>query len=157
MIKKNIRKVLAGLLVAPLAVFGLVMVATPAYAAPSGPNNVNCNVDSGTVSNDDLSLESGSECTGTQNQGSDLTTVFRTVVNILLFVVGAVAVIMLVIGGLRYVTSNGDQNAVTGAKNTILYAIIGIVVAFLAFAAVNFVTGQLEQGSSSYISTKYLA
>jgi TRAP-type C4-dicarboxylate transport system permease small subunit len=56
---------------------------------------------------------------------------------------------MLVIGGLRYVTSNGDQNAVTGAKNTIMYAIIGIIVAFLAYAAVNFVITQLQQGTDS--------
>jgi hypothetical protein len=66
----------------------------------------------------------------------------RIVVNILLFIVGAVSVIMIVIGGLRYVLSGGDSNAVNGAKNTILYAIIGIVVAILAYAIVNFVIGQ---------------
>lgn len=69
--------------------------------------------------------------------------IFITITNILLFVIGAVAVVMLIVGGIRYVVSSGDQNAVTGAKNTILYAIIGIVVAFLAYAAVNFVTAQL--------------
>ena len=61
-----------------------------------------------------------------------------------MFLVGAVAVIMLIVGGFRYVTSNGDQNSVTTAKNTIMYALIGIIVAFLAYAAVNFVTSQLE-------------
>lgn len=66
--------------------------------------------------------------------------VFRTVVNVLLFIIGAIAVIMLIIGGIRYVVSGGDQSAVTGAKNTILYAIVGIVIALLAYAAVNFVT-----------------
>jgi hypothetical protein len=70
--------------------------------------------------------------------------VFRQVTNILLFLVGIISVIMLIIGGIRYVVSGGDQNAVQGAKNTILYAIIGIVVAFLAFAAVRFVTGNLD-------------
>jgi hypothetical protein len=69
--------------------------------------------------------------------------IFITITNILLFIIGAVAVVMLIIGGIRYVVSAGDQNAVTSAKNTILYAIIGIVVAFLAYAAVNFVTAQL--------------
>lgn len=69
--------------------------------------------------------------------------VFQTVVNILLFIIGAVSVIMLIIGGIRYVVSGGDQSAVTAAKNTILYAIVGIVVAFLAYAAVNFVITQL--------------
>ncbi|PSO43827.1 hypothetical protein BRC21_02340 [Candidatus Saccharibacteria bacterium SW_7_54_9] len=73
--------------------------------------------------------------------------VFETVANILLLVTGAVAVIMLIIGGFRYVVSGGDSNAVQGAKDTILYAIIGIVVAFLAFAAINFVTEQLTEQS----------
>jgi hypothetical protein len=70
--------------------------------------------------------------------------IFQTVANILLFIVGAVSVIMLIIGGIRYVVSAGDQQAVTNAKNTILYAIVGIVIAFLAFAAVRFVIDQLE-------------
>ena len=70
--------------------------------------------------------------------------IFRTITNVLLFLVGAISVIMLIIGGVRYVISGGDQQAVTNAKNTILYAIVGIVVAFLAFAAVDFVVAQLE-------------
>ena len=69
--------------------------------------------------------------------------VFETIANILLILIGAVAVIMLIIGGLRYVVSGGDSSAIEGAKNTILYAIIGIVVAFLAYAAINFLTEQL--------------
>lgn len=52
---------------------------------------------------------------------------------------------MLIIGGIRYVLSQGDQSAVTSAKNTILYAIIGIVVAMLAYGAVRFITEQLMQ------------
>lgn len=79
--------------------------------------------------------------------------VFVTVTNILLFVIGAIAVVMLIIGGIRYVVSAGDQNAVTSAKNTILYAIIGIVVAFLAYAAVNFITGQLKPTPATNTTT----
>ena len=73
--------------------------------------------------------------------------VFQTVTNILLFIIGAVSVIMLIIGGIRYVVSGGDQSAVTSAKNTILYAIVGIVVAFLAYAAVNFVISSLANAT----------
>ena len=65
--------------------------------------------------------------------------VFETVVNAILFIIGAVAVIMLVYGGFRYVTSGGDSSAVTSAKNTILYAVIGIVVALLAYAILDYV------------------
>jgi hypothetical protein len=69
--------------------------------------------------------------------------IFKKVANILIFLVGAVSVIMLIIGGFRYVVSGGDSQKVESAKNTILYAIVGIVVSILAFAAVNFVVGQL--------------
>ncbi len=63
----------------------------------------------------------------------------KTIVNTMLFILGIIAVIMIVIGGIRYVVSNGDSSAVAGAKNTILYAVIGLVVAILAYAIVNFV------------------
>lgn len=75
--------------------------------------------------------------------------VFTTIVNVLLFIIGAISVIMLIIGGIRYTLSGGDSGAVTSAKNTILYAIIGLVVAFLAFAIVNFVLGSINPGGAA--------
>lgn len=66
-----------------------------------------------------------------------------TIVSLLTFIVGGISVIMLVIGGIRYATSAGDANAVNGAKNTILYAIIGLAVAATAFVIVGFVIGRL--------------
>ena len=71
--------------------------------------------------------------------------IFERVTNVLLFLVGAISVIMLIIGGIRYILSAGDQAAVTGAKNTILYAIVGIVVAVVAWGIVNFVLTRLYQ------------
>ncbi len=65
--------------------------------------------------------------------------IIRTVVNILLFALGAAAVVMIVIGGIKYVTSQGDSNGVSSAKNTILYAVIGLIVAISAYAIVNWV------------------
>lgn len=67
--------------------------------------------------------------------------IFRTITNVMLFLIGAISVIMLIIGGIRYVVSGGDSTAVQNAKNTILYAIVGVVVAILAYAVVNFVVG----------------
>ncbi|MEU7524947.1 hypothetical protein AB0A74_04375 [Saccharothrix sp. NPDC042600] len=55
------------------------------------------------------------------------------------FVVAAVSVLMLVVGGLRYVVSAGDQGSVTSAKNTILYAVLGITAAVFAFFALEVV------------------
>lgn len=111
------------------------LLAAPAYAAPA-------DCDASDIGNS--GLRGSAECAKGTGQSESLTGesgVFQTVTNILLFIIGAVAVIMLVIGGIRYTVSGGDANQVTAAKNTILYAIIGIVVAILAFAAVNFVIG----------------
>ena len=89
-------------------------------------------------------IAGGVNCGNTDNTPDDLFAadgVFTTIINVLLFIIGAISVIMLIIGGIRYTLSGGDSGAVTSAKNTILYAIIGLVVAFLAFAIVNFVLG----------------
>ncbi len=76
----------------------------------------------------------------TQNTSVD--TLIRNVINILLWAIGIVSVIMIIIGGIRYATSNGDSNQVTAAKNTIMYAVIGLVIAIFAYAIVNFVLFQ---------------
>jgi len=67
----------------------------------------------------------------------------RRIITILIFIVGAVAVLMIVIGGMRYVLSGGDDKAITSAKNTILYSIIGVIVAVSAYAIVSFVLDNL--------------
>ena len=79
--------------------------------------------------------------------------IFSEITNILLFLIGAIAVIMIVIGGLRYVLSGGDAKQVEAAKNTILYAIVGIIVAILAYAVVNFITSAFTGNSSLNTTT----
>ena len=104
----------------------------------------------GTAQASGLGVQGGANAARGADQPIDLFGVggtFSTITNVLLFIVGAIAVIMIVIGGLRYVTSGGNQNAVTAAKNTILYAIIGIIVAILAYAVINFVLGSLLPGN----------
>lgn len=73
--------------------------------------------------------------------------IFTTVVNVLLFIIGALSVVMLIWGGIRYTTSAGNSSAVTSAKNTIMYAVIGLIVAFLAFAIVNWVLAAITPAS----------
>lgn len=85
----------------------------------------------------------GSTCTNTTGAPVDLPTRLRNIVNVLLFILGAIAVIMIVIGGIRYTTSNGDQSAVKSAKDTILYAIVGLIVAVMAYAIVNWIITNL--------------
>ena len=93
-----------------------------------------------------ITLQQGAEAARCDGCPEDLfgdTGVFRQVTNTILYIVGIVAVIMLIIGGIKYVISGGDSKKVTDAKNTVLYAIIGLIIAFLAFAIVNFVISSL--------------
>jgi hypothetical protein len=69
--------------------------------------------------------------------------IIHTIVNLLSAVVGVVAVIMIIVGGFRYITSGGNDTSVTSAKNTILYAIIGLVVVALAQLIVRFTLSKL--------------
>lgn len=87
-------------------------------------------------------LQEGAEaarCDGCPENLFGDTGVFKQITNVVLYIVGVIAVIMLIIGGIKYVVSGGDAKKVTDAKNTVLYAIIGLIIAFLAFAIVNFV------------------
>lgn len=61
------------------------------------------------------------------------------VINTLLFVIGALSVVMIIVAGIFYVISTGDSGKVAKAKNTLMYSIVGLVVAFLAYAIVNWV------------------
>jgi len=70
--------------------------------------------------------------------------IFTTIVETMLFIVGAVAVIMLIYGGFRYVISGGNASSVTAAKNTILYAIVGVIVALLSYAIIDFVLASFD-------------
>ena len=72
-----------------------------------------------------------------------LADLFQRIVNALLFIIGAVSVIMIVIGGIRFVFSQGDPQSSASARNTILYSVIGLVVAIMAYGIINWVLGRL--------------
>ena len=113
---------------------GMLVMAPAAHAA-----------DCDTQGGNNLTISGGVNCAQGEEQPTELfgqEGIFTTIVNVMLFLIGAISVIMLIIGGIRYTISNGDQGAVTSAKNTIMYAIIGLVVAIMAYAIVGFVTGQ---------------
>ncbi len=123
------------------SVAGVAMSAGVAYAAQS-----DCNTDVGPGANDPLTA--GASCSQGGSQKDNLFGqggIFTVIANTLIFLVGAISVIFLIIGGLRYVISNGDSKNVTAAKDTILYAIIGIVVAVISFALVQFVITALNK------------
>jgi len=134
--KNIIKKSLQSLLIVPALALGVSFVA-PVFQ----PVTANAVFDQG--------LQNGADSSKGKDQQTDLfgdNGIFKTITNVLLFIIGAISVIMLIIGGIRYVVSGGDSGAVTSAKNTILYAIVGIVVAILAYALVNFVIGSFAAG-----------
>ena len=126
------------MVVATVVVASLVGFTVPAHAA-------NCDTKS-------MSLASGVNCAKSGEQKENLFGdggIFNTIVNVLLFLIGAISVVMLVYGGIQYTLSSGDSGKVNNAKNTILYAIVGLVVALLAYAIVNFVVGNLVGGGTN--------
>ena len=62
-----------------------------------------------------------------------------TILGTVYFIAGIVAVIVIIIGGIRYASSNGDSAGVQSGKNTILYAVVGLIVIIMAAAITNYV------------------
>lgn len=73
------------------------------------------------------------------NCGVDLGGIFKIVSNSLFGIAGSIAVIFIIMGGIQYITSQGDPGHITKAKNTILYAVMGLVAVLVSFAIVSFV------------------
>lgn len=125
---------LLGALTAP------VLLPAIAHADIEGGLNCGAELSVSGVTNGDPNCASGASDPGTK-----LDSVVKLVINIFSLVVGIIAVIMIIIGGLKYITSSGDSGNVTSAKNTILYAIIGLVVVALAQLIVRFVLQKVSQ------------
>lgn len=81
----------------------------------------------------------GSDCTKSPAPSTDFTTLVTRIINIMSVLVGAIAVVMIVVAGFRFVASAGNETAVAAARKTILYAIIGLLVVAVAQALVHFV------------------
>ena len=111
----------------------LLIVPTFAIAVPVAAAPINDACDGLNLANPDLGA-----CNKASSD-SGFKSIIKTVINVLTIVVGAVSVVMIIIGGFRYVVSNGDSNSVSGAKNTIMYAVVGLVIALSAQLIVAFV------------------
>lgn len=133
--KSIVKKVTASLLIVPAMVLGIGFATAPAASAE-------CDETQG------LTGAVNQDCAKGEGQRTELfgeDGVVTNIINIMLFIVGILAVIMLIYGGIRYVISGGDQAQVTSAKNTIMYAIVGLVVAILGYALVSWVTSSLSE------------
>ncbi|HET9850406.1 MAG TPA: pilin [Candidatus Saccharimonadales bacterium] len=107
--------------------------------------SINCQLSCG--SNGQLNSASGGNQSATtcntNTSNTDFNSVLKKIINILSVIVGAIAVVMVIIGGFRYVTSAGSESGVSGAKKTIMYALIGLVIVALAQVIVHFVLNNL--------------
>lgn len=128
--RKKIKLIIVALAVS-LGISGAILAPTATYAA--------C------TSAADCVQDGADKAGGKSSNTADPKEIIQTIVRILLFLIGAVSVIMIIIGGFRYVISQGDSGAVTSAKNTILYAVIGLIVAIFAWAIVDFVVDNLAK------------
>ncbi len=81
----------------------------------------------------------GANCPNQSTAGDKVNDIVRVVVNIFSVVVGVASVVMIILGGLKYVTSGGESSNLSSAKNTILYAIVGLIVVALSQIIVRFV------------------
>ena len=86
-------------------------------------------------------IQKGTGQVSSASSGADLPSIAKTVVNTMLFIVGILAVIMIIFAGIRYITAHGDKGQVESAKNTLIYSIVGLVIAIIAYALVTWVTG----------------
>jgi hypothetical protein len=136
-----IKKLKNSLLILATMLVTLVPVAVPTSVAfAAACSNIGTQVGSGASGAANNGTQDGGFCdstTGTQN--SDISTIASKIVNIFSIIVGAVSVIMIIYGGFRYITSGGDSGRVGNAKNTLIYAIIGLVIVALAQLIVHFV------------------
>ena len=127
------KKVILSAIAAVLMVLGLSGVATmsPAYAAnPICPNGQPSKTSD---------LSGCSEWDNSNLKKDDLMSSLQVIINVVVGVIGFVAVVMIIMGGISFATSQGDSSKVAKARNTILYGVIGLIVSLLAFAIVNFV------------------
>ena len=120
-------------LAAPFAMAGVASAANPnpQTGVCAGANNLQLP--------DNATYAPSGSCSDSNNGTSNVNRIITDVINVFSVVVGVVAVIMIIVGGFRYITSGGDSTKVTGAKNTILYALIGLVIVALAQIIVKFV------------------
>lgn len=122
--KKYINKKITILFASVFAILAIILMPNYAYAAlpqcATAPDAAICQTDQ--------SLLGG---------------VLKDVINVMLYLAGAIAVIVVVVGGIRYITSDGDPGAATKAKSTIIYALIGLVIAVMSYSIVNFVIGRV--------------
>lgn len=87
--------------------------------------------------------QSAKQACGSNCGNSSLGSLIGQATNAVIYLVGALAVIMIIWGGLQFVFSTGDPGRQKKARETVIYAVVGVIVAIISFALVNFVIDKL--------------
>ena len=136
LIKSHIQKTLLFLSLSPLLLIGLISV--PLFTTTSSAQDIQENLCRGA----NIESENGTDCeAGVEIANEQISDLIATAIDLFSLVIGIIAVVMIMVGGVKYITSQGESGNVTAAKNTILYAIIGLVIVALAQLIVRFVLG----------------
>lgn len=139
---KMLTKLKKMILTAAAALVLAVPAALPVAVYAQDP--IKCGVNSGAeldLSGENCEVEAGSGANSLQG-------LITKIINIFSVIVGVIAVIMIIFGGLKYITSGGDSGNVSSAKNTIIFALVGLVIVALAQFIVRFVLTQTNSISS---------
>ena len=121
----------------------VMALATPALV-PAIASAQSTDINNGLCAGTNFDTNQTGGCTVNQGQANTkINNILKTVVNLFSLVVGIISVIMIIIGGLKYITSGGEASNISGAKNTIIYAIVGLVIVALAQFIVHFVLGKV--------------
>lgn len=124
------KKSIISIAIMTCAVFGTSVLSTTSLSG-SVSAQVSKGIDTATTS----------EMQGKSIDGKD--GLIKTVVNILLWAVGILSVIMIIFSGFRYITSSGDASKTKSAQSTLIYSVVGLIVAIMAWAIVNMVIKRL--------------
>ena len=119
-------KIFTKILTAGMLMVGLLGVLTPAVSAANGINICSGN-------------ENSIYCKNKNTGETQVNGIIKTIVEVLLTAVGAISIIMIAIGGIMFALSSGDAQKAAKARNTVLYAVVGLAVSLFASAIVNFV------------------
>lgn len=126
-------KKIASIIISFIATVGILQVAVLAPMVGAIDITEKGSADSATLKND---------------QGQKLDKTITATINTLLLILGIIAVLVIIGAGIRFATSNGDPGAIKTARNAVIYACIGLVVAMLAFVIVNFVVSNFSGGQT---------
>lgn len=141
----KITKKILSLTAAFVLAFGLVAIA-PASSHAAGFTDGVCK-GANTVIENSGGISSNADCTG--DSDNQLATLVNKIINLFSIVVGAVSVIMIIYGGFKYITSGGSDDGTKAAKNTILYALVGLVIVLISQTIVKFVFSKALQLNGS--------